>query len=99
MFGYIEGCMNEIKAKMVKICISVTSLDKITQMINRMKTSVIWLDKITSFEVIWIMDICIFFGDIGGKLEKMIKILPQENRDKSMFDTMVFLHWKYMYKK
>ena len=37
------------------------------------------------------MDKCIFFGDIGGKLEKMIKISSRENRDKSMVDTMVFV--------
>ena len=48
MFGYNEGWMNEIKAYIVKICTSVTSLDEITLMSKRMKTSVIWLDKITA---------------------------------------------------
>ena len=48
MFGYNEGWMNEIKAYIVKICTSVTSLDEITLMFKRMKTSVIWLDKITA---------------------------------------------------
>ena len=48
MFGYNEGWMNEIKAYIVKICTSVTSLDEITLMSNRMKTSVIWLDEITA---------------------------------------------------
>ena len=47
MFGYNEGWMNEIKANIVKICTSVKSLDEITQMFNRMKTSVTWLDEIT----------------------------------------------------
>ena len=47
MFGYNEGWMNEIKAYIVKICTSVTSLDEKTLMFNRMKTSVTWLDKIT----------------------------------------------------
>ena len=41
MFGYNEGRMNEIKAYKVKICTSVTSLDEITLMSNRMKTSII----------------------------------------------------------
>ena len=37
------------------------------------------------------IEMCIFFGDIRGKLEKMIKISSRENRDKSMVDTMVFV--------
>ena len=47
MYGYIEGWMNKIKAYIVKIFISVTSLDKKTLMFNRMKIWVTWLDEIT----------------------------------------------------
>ena len=37
------------------------------------------------------MEICIFSYDIGGKLEKIIKISSREKGDKSMVNTIFFV--------